>query len=63
MNDQFAEKIFIIEDDYIGDISGVPYHGLCQKRQRWTVVRSLCKALGPDLRIALQSGDDETPIL
>ena len=56
-----APELFVIEDDYVGAISGVPYHGLCDaNRPRWTVVRSLCKALGPDLRIALVAGDDET---
>jgi len=54
-------SLFVIEDDYFGDLSGVPYHGLCDAlRQRWTVVRSLCKSMGPDLRIALLAGDDQT---
>ncbi len=53
--------LFVIEDDYQGDISGASYHGLCDiERERWTVVRSLCKAFGPDLRIALQAGDEQT---
>ena len=53
--------LFVIEDDYEGSISGADYVGLCDgKRARWTVVRSLCKAFSPDLRIAIQAGDPET---
>ncbi|MEM7387933.1 MAG: aminotransferase class I/II-fold pyridoxal phosphate-dependent enzyme, partial [Verrucomicrobiota bacterium] len=56
-----APDLFVIEDDHAGPISGVPYHGLCDEQTRhWTVVRSLCKSFGPDLRIALQTGDAET---
>ena len=54
-------SLFVIEDDYFGDLSGVSYHGLCDGlRHRWAVVRSLCKSMGPDLRIALLAGDDQT---
>ncbi len=54
-------ELYVIEDDYVGAVSGVPYHGLFDSgRPRWAVVRSLCKALGPDLRIALVAGDAQT---
>ncbi len=55
-----APEMMVIEDDYVGDLSGVDYVGLCGgTRRRWAVVRSLCKAYGPDLRIALLAGDEE----
>ncbi len=41
---------FIIEDDCVDAIAGAPYFGLFDAtRSPWTVVRSLCKALVPDL--------------
>ncbi len=53
-------ELLVIEDDYEGAISGVPYVGLCEGRRRWTVVRSLSKSFGPDLRLALLAGDEVT---
>ncbi len=56
-----APELIVVEDDYEADLSGVPYAGLCQDWPgRWVVVRSLCKGLGPDLRIALVGGDEQT---
>lgn len=56
-----SPSLFVIEDDYFGELSGVPYYGLCSaSRSRWTILRSLCKAMGPDLRIALLAGDEQT---
>lgn len=56
-----APDLFIIEDDYQGLVSDQSYHGLQERgRSRWSVIRSLGKALGPDLRIALQAGDKQT---
>jgi DNA-binding transcriptional MocR family regulator len=50
----------IVENDYLADLSGVPYVGLSAGRPSWTVVRSFSKALGPDLRIAVLAGDRRT---
>jgi DNA-binding transcriptional MocR family regulator len=47
----------VIEDDYVAGVSGAPYFGLHGATRRWTVIRSLSKVLGPDLRLAPIAGD------
>jgi DNA-binding transcriptional MocR family regulator len=49
--------LLVIEDDYLAGVAGAPYAGLHGTTQRWTVVRSLSKVLGPDLRVAPVAGD------
>jgi len=52
------DDVLVIEDDHGGAISGVPAYTLChEKKTRFAVVRSVSKALGPDLRLAILSGD------
>ena len=53
-------EVHVVENDYLADLSGVPYVGLSAGRTSWTVVRSFSKALGPDLRIAVLAGDRRT---
>ena len=49
--------VLVIEDDYLAAVSGAPYLGLHSATRRWTVIRSLSKVLGPDLRLAPIAGD------
>lgn len=52
--------VLVIEDDHAGWISGAAHHPTIGDRPHWAVVRSLAKALGPDLRVAVLAGDDDT---
>ncbi len=53
--------VVVIENDYAAQIAGVPITPVRGAHaERWAVVRSTSKFLGPDLRLALVSGDSLT---
>lgn len=56
-----VEELLIIEDDHAGWIVDAPLHCLHDaNRGHWVHVRSLSKAISPDLRLAVMTGDRHT---
>ncbi len=53
-------RVLIIEDDHAGPVSGVALAALPRDRAHWALVRSVAKSLGPDLRLAVLAGDENT---
>lgn len=53
--------VLVIVDDHFSLLSGQPYHSIIPKEtRRWALIRSVSKALGPDLRLALMATDPQT---
>lgn len=58
---QRTPEVLLIEDDHCEVAAGTAALSLCGDTVRhWAIVRSVSKTLGPDLRLALLSGDTET---
>ena len=53
--------VLLIEDDHCDVASGARARTVCAAgSDHWAIVRSVSKTLGPDLRLAVLSGDEET---
>ena len=53
--------VLVIEDDYYSLLSRVPFESIVgHEHQRWALVRSLSKFIGPDICVALVASDRET---
>lgn len=61
---QVLEKyphVLVIVDDHFALLANGPYHSVIPaSTQRWALIRSVSKGLGPDLRVALVASDPET---
>ena len=53
-------EVLVIEDDHASLIAGVDYAPIHTPRRRWAYVHSFSKAINPDLRVAVVTGDPET---
>ena len=54
-----GHDVLVVEDDHLGLLAPEP-ESLAGTTRRWLVARSVSKALGPDLRVALVAGDADT---
>ncbi|NSC20443.1 aminotransferase class I/II-fold pyridoxal phosphate-dependent enzyme [Streptomyces albus subsp. chlorinus] len=53
-------EVLLIEDDHGHGIVDLPLHPLAGATRHWALVRSTAKAYGPDLRLAVLTGDPLT---
>ncbi|MEV6013429.1 aminotransferase class I/II-fold pyridoxal phosphate-dependent enzyme [Streptomyces sp. NPDC051976] len=53
-------QVLVIDDDHVHGLVDLPLHCLSGVTEHWALVRSTAKAYGPDLRLALYTGDAVT---
>ncbi|WP_327167750.1 aminotransferase class I/II-fold pyridoxal phosphate-dependent enzyme [Streptomyces subrutilus] len=53
-------EVLVIEDDHGNGFVDLPLHTLGGATRHWALVRSTAKAYGPDLRLAVLTGDEVT---
>ncbi|MEV1286986.1 aminotransferase class I/II-fold pyridoxal phosphate-dependent enzyme [Micromonospora sp. NPDC049679] len=51
-------ELLLIEDDHAAELSPVPLHCLAGATRSWAFLRSASKPYGPDLRLAVLTGDE-----
>jgi DNA-binding transcriptional MocR family regulator len=55
-----APDTLLIEDDHLGEVAGRALQSTISGGGPWAATRSVAKALGPDLRLAILAGDERT---
>jgi DNA-binding transcriptional MocR family regulator len=55
-----TEDVLLVEDDHLGPVAGVDWHSAAGSTARRATVQSVSKWLGPDLRVAIVTGDELT---
>jgi DNA-binding transcriptional MocR family regulator len=55
-----APRTLLIEDDHLGQLASTELHTTVGGLERWAATRSVAKAMGPDLRVAILAGDPLT---
>ncbi len=55
-----TEDVLLVEDDHLGPVAGIEWRSAAGSTARHATVRSVSKWLGPDLRLAIVTGDELT---
>ena len=53
-------QVLVIDDDHVHGLVDLPLHSLSGATEHWALIRSTAKAYGPDLRLAVYTGDAVT---